>query len=409
MKTVIMSDYRIENQSLFQTICLSIVLFACALSANAQSPMVEVTPLTGNAVRGELRELTADSLSLFVEGETKDYERNGVLTIKIADREETIKSEESLHEVSLVDGSQMNARKITYDGTQFSILTTNLGKLEGKGSLLHHVRYAEGDTTTLSLWKEILARDSKQDLLVINKEESIDFVEGVISKLDEKAVYFLLDGEEIPVGINKVFGIVLSRKPGPSNAIGKLLMANDDQYALSSLSISDGQISAVSESGLRLSTGLDNIEMIDFRQGRLVYLSDLEPRTHDYTPFFDEEWKMRVDQNFDGNPLRIGSQTFKRGLCIHSKTLLKYRLGGQYRRFQAVMGIEELVGNKGHTHVLIKADEDVLFEGDVTGSDEPISLDFDVSERRDLEILVDFGADLAVADHLALGDARLIK
>jgi len=32
-----------------------------------------------------------------------------------------------------------------------------------------------------------------------------------------------------------------------------------------------------------------------------------------------------------------------------------------------------------------------------------------VSDKRDLEILVDFGADLSVADHLALGNARLVK
>ena len=403
-----MIDYRLSIHTFLQTL-LAAALSVSTVTVSAQSKLVEMTPLTGSAVKGELKELSAESVTLIAEGETQTFARNSLLTIEIADREETIKSEEVRHEVALVDGSQINAQQITYDGTQFSLLTPHLGKLEGKGSLLRHVRYSEGNTTTLARWNDILTRESKQDLLVINKEESIDFVEGVISKLDEKAVYFLLDNEEIPVGISKVFGIVLSRKDTSSEAIGELHMANDDRFPLASLNYRDDKLSAVTSSGLQFSTSLDHIKMIDFRQGRLVYLSDLEPRTHDYTPFFNEEWKMRIDQNFDGNPLRIGNQSFKRGLCIHSKTLLKYRLGSQYRRFQAVMGIEELVGNKGHTHVVIKADEEVLFEGDVVGSDEPIALDFEISGKRDLEILVDFGADLAVADHLALGDARLIK
>jgi hypothetical protein len=84
-------------------------------------------------------------------------------------------------------------------------------------------------------------------------------------------------------------------------------------------------------------------------------------------------------------------------------------MAGEYRRFQAVMGIEQLVGKNGNVHVVIRADNDVLYEGDVDGKDVPIPLDFEVSGKRDLEILVDFGAGTAIYDHLALAGARLVK
>jgi len=51
----------------------------------------------------------------------------------------------------------------------------------------------------------------------------------------------------------------------------------------------------------------------------------------------------------------------------------------------------------------------VLFEADVRGVDKPQILDLDVQDARDLEILVDFGRDLDIGDHLDLGDAKLIR
>lgn len=379
------------------------------LALFGQESKVEVTLLTGTPIQGELKTLSDESVVIQIADELKTISRTNVLTIKSAGQEETIDASTPKTMVTFIDGTHIKADQISYDGTTLTVQSTLLGELSGKGSLLKHVRYAEGDSTTLEKWADILARDSKQDLLVINKEDSIDFVEGVISKLDEKAVYFLLDGEEIPVGISKVFGIVLSRKISPGKPIGVIQMTNKDRLPLASIQYVEGKLVAKTDSGLNITTTLAAVDLIDFRQGRLVYLSELEPRTYEYTPFFDEEWKMRRDQNFDGSLIRVGNQSFTRGLCIHSKTLVRYRLAGEYRRFQAVMGIDELVGNKGHTHVVIKADDQVLFEGDVRGGDDPVDLDFEITDKRDLEILVDFGADLSVADHLALGNARLVK
>ena len=122
------------------------------------------------------------------------------------------------------------------------------------------------------------------------------------------------------------------------------------------------------------------------------------------TPFFDITWKYRRDKNLDGNPLQVGGKTYTRGLSIHSKTLLRYSIGSEYRRFQTVMGIDDELARRGlgDVHVVISGDGKPLWEGDVKGTDEPRPLDLDVTGVRDLEILVDFGGDL-VHDLLAEG------
>jgi hypothetical protein len=76
-----------------------------------------------------------------------------------------------------------------------------------------------------------------------------------------------------------------------------------------------------------------------------------------------------------------------------------------------VAGIDQLVARngRGDVHVVISGDGKPLWEADVRGTGEPQTLDLDVSGVRDLEILVDFGSDLDISDHLDLADARVIQ
>ena len=42
------------------------------------------------------------------------------------------------------------------------------------------------------------------------------------------------------------------------------------------------------------------------------------------------------DRNLHGMPLRLGNKTYSRGVSIHSRTFLRYRLAGDYSRFHNV-------------------------------------------------------------------------
>jgi hypothetical protein len=117
----------------------------------------------------------------------------------------------------------------------------------------------------------------------------------------------------------------------------------------------------------------------------------------------------RRDRSLDGKPLSLGGKTYARGLAIHSKTTLRYRIAGEFTRLKAVMGIDDSVCRQYGVRVVISGDGKALFEGDVRGTDAPRPLDLDVAGVRDLEILVDFGGDLDSCDHLDLADAKLLK
>ena len=74
-----------------------------------------------------------------------------------------------------------------------------------------------------------------------------------------------------------------------------------------------------------------------------VYVSDLEP-----VKPITQGWAGKapgIDQSIEGNPITIGGVVYDKGLGLHADSEAVYHLGGQYTRFQAVIGIDDEVGS----------------------------------------------------------------
>ena len=117
----------------------------------------------------------------------------------------------------------------------------------------------------------------------------------------------------------------------------------------------------------------------------------------------------RQDQNLEAGPLQVDGKRFAKGVSLHSRTTIVYRLPDRYRRFVAVAGIDDSARPQGNVRLTIRGDDRPLFEGSVTGVEGAKTLDVDVTGVRRLTILADFGDDFDVGDHLDLCDARLLK
>ena len=106
---------------------------------------------------------------------------------------------------------------------------------------------------------------------------------------------------------------------------------------------------------------------------------------------------------------RSDVQQYDRGLAIHSRSQLVYRLTEPYRKLTAVVGIDSRLQGRGNLVLVIEGDDKELFRRDISGKDAPLPLDLNIEGVRRLKILVDFGESLDVADHLNLCNARIIK
>ena len=105
----------------------------------------------------------------------------------------------------------------------------------------------------------------------------------------------------------------------------------------------------------------------------------------------------------------MGGTPYPKGLALHSRTEIVYRLPARFSRFRAVVGIDDAVRRGGKTRLVIRGDGQELLNAAVAGSDAPRPVDLDLTGVRRLTIVVDFGDSLSAGGYLLLCNARLSK
>ena len=287
------------------------------------------------------------------------------------------------------------------------------------------VRLQPQTEETAAEWKRIRNQrgedaDTSGDLLVVRKGGRLDYHRGIVVDISRKAVDFNLDGDVLSVRRGKVFAVIYRHAAGQSlpSAACRLVGVDGSRWVVHSMELRDDILSFETPSGLAVSLPLGKIECLDFSHGKVVYLSDLAPISADWTPYFGGPkepqarrslFGPRAVRGANGEPIRLGGKAFARGIILHSRTELVYRLGEGFRRFRATAGIDDRARPRGHVQLLIRGDDRVLLDTTLSGSDPPRLLDLDLGQASTLTIIVDFGDDLDVGDHLDLGDARIVK
>jgi len=397
------------------SIAPSVLALAAALSGAVEPApaglQFELTTLSGHRQTGLLTDLTSDSVSLSVGGKTTKVPLGEVLDIRaVSPKSAQATVDLRRPELTLTDGSHLFFTGLRVNERGAHVETAILGPFLLPLNSLAGIRLAALEPQLADAWRELAARELTKDMLVIRKGNVLDHLDGTVGTIDDVGIHFVIDGEDVALKREKIFGIVYARRNvDPGKPVCEVTSTGGDFIKAQSAQWSEGRLKAGISGGARIAIPEEQIVTLDFSLGKVRYLSQLEPREVKYTPFFDQVWTYYRDRPRDGGMLRLGNKEYARGLWIHSRTLLKYRLNAEYRRFQAVMGIDQAVAPLGNVHVVISGDDKVLHQSDVRGTDPPLNLDLDIAGVRELEILVDFGGDLDIADHLDLADAKVIK
>jgi len=380
-------------------------------------PAVEIETLSGDRHSGELVELTDEMAVVKQDQASLRLPLASVIEIRFPSAAAAEAS--TGPRVALADGSRLTLSNFSIAGDK-ARCESSCGKFTVSVTRVSHVRFGISTTKLDEAWKSLLERESKNDLLVVKKEDVLDFVAGEcgdVAGLGDAAgkIAFLLDGDEVPVARDKVYGIIFHRRvPNLPKSVCQVRLAGGDVLSAAKFAWDGKELKVRLVAGGDLVIPVALVAAIDFSADRISYLSDLKPRDVQYVPFFDINlYEYRRDRSLDGTPLTLAGKTYAKGLAMHSKATLKYRIGGEYTRFRAIAGIDDSVrGQNKHENVqlVISGDGKKLFDQEVKATDPPRPIDLDVAGVRDLEILVDFGSDMRdIADHLDLADAKLLK
>jgi hypothetical protein len=106
-----------------------------------------------------------------------------------------------------------------------------------------------------------------------------------------------------------------------------------------------------------------------------------------------------------------GESTFDRGLGLHADCTVTYTLGGKYRRFEALAGLDAHSGIRGDTTLVVLVDgteRNLPGGGHLTPAGAAIAVEVDVTGAKELTIKVARGTGGHVQDHVNLAEARLV-
>jgi hypothetical protein len=249
-----------------------------------------------------------------------------------------------------------------------------------------------------------------------------DVVAGVLSGLDEHNVEVEVEKKTVTVKRGQVAYVALNTELTetlrPAGPYARLVLADTEaghggRLSLTRATCSDGAtLHATTVFGAALTAPLQRVVSLDMCQGRAVYLSDLKPSKYEYVPYLDETWSVTVDGNVAGHDLLLGGSTYDKGVSLHSHARLTYRLAEGYRRFDALVGLDDKDGRAGSVRIRVLADGKPLDLGtdrELTRRNGPRHVNVAITGVRELTLEVEFGERGPLQGVVDWVDARLVK
>jgi hypothetical protein len=155
-----------------------------------------------------------------------------------------------------------------------------------------------------------------------------------------------------------------------ARAVCRLLDTARNETQVASVAKTDKGITVTTPAGAKIEYPRTLIARLDYSQGKLTFLSDMDPAevVETCTEGADSVQHYRRDTNLDGGQIRIGPTIYTKGLALHSHTELEYDLKGEYREFRAFLGIEDAIGGGEGQKTLVKilADGKELYSAALT-------------------------------------------
>lgn len=322
--------------------------------------------------------------------------------------------------LELVDGSLLSTASYRVTGSTVSVRLVGDQQQELPLRSVAAVYQNASPSSHVEQWQEIRHLEPTEDLMVVRKSKALDHLGGLLGDVTNERVHFQVGSERFDVPWKKIEGLIYYRSGEDQLPKAACVVITHDGGRLRARQLTwfDNRVRAKGLTGLVVDWPLTAIDKFDLSSGRIRYLSDLEPESVEWTPYLPLTRQLTTltgngplvtDRALGGGPLRLRAKEYQKGLAMRSRTKLTYRLSRGHRLFSAQVGIDDRVGPRGYIKLVVLGDGRKLFESPIRGRDDPVSLRLDIRNIDRLTILVDFGDDLDVADHLNLCEAKIIQ
>jgi hypothetical protein len=396
----------------------------------------EIYPLTGEPIKGDIVSVT-DKEVVFTQG-GKKVTRPIKQVLKIEYRDTAkLPTDKPYSLVELTDGSQLYCAKVLLKKRDFELTLLAGPTLKLPSALVANVLLDAAKEDHRRDWKSRVFNNRGKDVVVRTRKvkgkdkdgketeyELANDLPATIGDGDETgtalnfAVTFDGETEAANLKLSSLRGIIFKHTLGPKAATFacKLYGTTQDVVMVSSLAPTANGLAVTTPTGAKLEFQNEQIARLDYTQGRLEYLSDLTPSKMVARSNLDEDgqpdqWHVYKDSNLDKRALSLGGTTYPKGLALKPYAELVYDLKGDYREFEAVVGIDDGVSAAGASILVVEADGKELATVTVSPLDKvrhkPVKLN--VKDVQKLRIVVRSDDEFDTARHLDLADAKVRK
>lgn len=211
------------------------------------------------------------------------------------------------------------------------------------------------------------------------------------------------------------FNPALARVRKPKGAVAALVLRDGTRLSVQNLTADETNLRGTSLFGTEVTLAVADLVRLDIVGGKAVPLSSRTPTRVEQTGFLGTAWPWAADRSVRGQPLRLatpaGVATYDTGVGTHPRTVLTFDLGGRYRRFEAMVGIDPAAGARGRAAVKVLVDgkdAGVRPLAELTAG-EAVPVRVDTRGAKTLTLVVDFGPAGDVQADVNWADAKLIE
>jgi len=247
-----------------------------------------------------------------------------------------------------------------------------------------------------------------------NQPDKIVSVNGRIQSLSDQSLSFVFREEARTISLDRLVGMVFAHadRPAPAKISFYQMMelAGGQLLPCSLKQLTEAQADLQLPGEAQVSVSRDQLVAMRCVNGRLIDLTRVEPTAEDAIPYFSMKIPHRVNQSFSGEPIRLfDNKTYERGLAVHSKSRLYYKLDQPGERFRATFGLMQDGAKLGNVTARVLGDGKVLWEQtDINAQSRAIPVDVDLKQAQRIILEVDFGQGQDVGDRAAWCNPVLI-
>jgi hypothetical protein len=383
----------------------------------------------GTELEAQLDSIDESTVKFVTGGEEKLIPTDEVSQIRFAAESDSPDVETGI-QIALIDGSKLRYKNANVVGRDLVGLTQDGTDVKVSTRLVDYAIFAsDADPELQKEWTKVAGLDRESDALVVNRDQKLQMVDGVIGDISDKAVTFTVGERTAEVKRARLTGILFYRRIKdelpPANFVLKLADGSRIQSRL--LAVKDETALVTSRSGAKFEIGADAITTIDLREGRSVSLTDLDPASNDWEPLLTSSTLQsklkqfslaRMDQSFSGKRLSLlvddqsGTLTrreFPKGFAIQGGGKLSFLLAKQYRQLTGTIGFDPDANSTGVVKLVIQIDgknrvEEVL---DASKMETPFAIDVDLIDASRIVFKVDYHDRRNVGDILHAVELKL--